>query len=169
MPPVSNTKIYDLASSVLASVASRMTAAGDPPPDRRYVHAGEVAFDCEELVVSATVLDHAFPGESPQMHVCAPPRHVVFEVWLIRCAPVQDDHGNPPSVAELDAAAAQVLTDMWVLPLVLYDGLIEHDWGGIANCEACDACDSVLFSSVEAVGPEGAFGGVKATLAVLVA
>lgn len=44
--PLSPSHVYDIAADLLASVVALFTAAGITLPDRRYVHAGEPAWDC---------------------------------------------------------------------------------------------------------------------------
>ncbi len=166
--PLDPSRIYDLATDLLDCVVAGMGEVFDDYlpaivlPDRQYVHAGDVAFDCEQVVVTvpAAGLTHAFPGQSAQTQVCAPPRHVALEVWIVRCVPGLKDNGDPPAVAELDAAARLTLTDLWTLSYVLWDTYRDQCWGG--------SCASVLLGPVEVVGPEGYFTAVKATVFVLV-
>lgn len=161
--PLDPSKIYDIATDLLDSVVARMVDVFDDYtpaielPDRRYVHAGDVAFDCEQVVVAGQDLTHAFPGESAAILVCSPPRHVALEVWIVRCVPSLKDNGDPPTAAELDAAAYQTLVDQWTLAYVLW--AFRDDWSG--------PCASLLFGPVEIVGPEGAYSAVKATVFTL--
>lgn len=165
MPLVTST-VYDHAADLLASVVDRMGDVYDdytPPivlPERQYVHAGEVAWDCEQVVVTVVDLRHAFPGETAKPLVCSPPRHIHMEVWIVRCVPTLDDNGNPPSPAALDAAAHTELQDLWTLAYVLWKGYSDADWGG--------TCASVLLGPVDTVGPLGAYAAVKADVYLLV-
>lgn len=163
--PLDPSKIYDIASDLLDSVVARVEDVFDDYtpaivlPARRYVHAGDVAFDCEQVVVTVPEagLTHAFPGEAAAILVCSPPRHVALEVWVVRCVPTLKDNGDPPSTVELDAAAYLTLVDMWSLAYVLW--AFRDDWSG--------PCASLLFGPVEIIGPEGAFSAVKATVFML--
>lgn len=158
---LNKTLLYDTAADVLDSVATRLAAQGITVPTRQYVHAGEVAFDCcDQLVVTVVQLDHAMPGEQATILQCAPPRHANIDVWLTRCVPVSKDNGDPPTAAELEASAAEVLTDMWSLAYVLWEGYQAHDWGG--------TCSSVILNAIEAVGPEGGCGGSHAAIDLLI-
>lgn len=161
--PLDPSKIYDIASDLLDSVVTRVEDVYDEYtpaivlPDRRYVHAGDVAWDCEQVVVAGQDLTHAFPGEAGEILVCSPPRHVALEVWIVRCVPTLKDNGDPPTPAELDEAARVTLTDQWVLAYILW--AYRDDWSG--------PCASLLFGPVEIVGPEGGFSAVKATVFTL--
>lgn len=162
--PLDPSKIYDLAADLLASVIDRVTDVYDDYtpaielPERRYVHAGEVAWDCEQVVVSGGPLTHAFPGEAGEQLVCSPPRHVQLDVWIVRCVPTMGDNGDPPTTEALDDAARITLTDQWVLSYVLW--AYRDDWKG--------TCASLLLGPVEIVGPEGTYSAVHAPVFVLV-
>lgn len=164
--PLDPSKIYDTAADLLDSVVTRMTDVYDDYepavelPDRQYVHAGEVAFDCEQVVVSGMNLTHAFPGEAGAILVCSPPRHVQLDVWIVRCVPTLSGNGDPPTAAALDASAQIVLKDLWVLAYVLWDGYKAKDWGG--------DCAAVLLGPVGIVGPEGTHVAVHAQVFLLV-
>lgn len=166
--PLDPSKVYDTATDILDSVVARLgdlyddyTPAIDVP-DRQYVHGGDVAWDCEQVVVTVPEagLTHAFPGEAAAMLVCSPPRHVAFEVWIVRCVPGPKDNGDPPTVTDLDDAARKTLTDLWVLAYSLWAGYDAGEWGG--------ACASVLLGPVEIIGPEGLYTAVKATVFLLI-
>jgi hypothetical protein len=153
--------VYDLAAGLLDSVVTRMNAELTVDlPARQYVHAGLVAWDCEETVVAVpeSGLTHAFPGEASKVEFCSPPRQVAFEVWIVRCVPSLQDNGTPPTEADLDAAAAIQLADLWTLSYVLWQ--YRDDWKG--------TCHTLLMGPVEIVGPEGTFAAVKATVFVLI-
>lgn len=166
--PLDPSKLYDTATDLLDSVVTRMEDVYDDYtpaielPARQYVHAGEVAFDCEQVVVSVPEqgLTHAFPGEAAAILVCSPPRHVALTVTVVRCVPVMSDNGDPPTPEALDAAARTTLTDLWTLAYVLWAGYDAGDWGG--------TCASVLLGPVEVVGPEGAHTAVVATVFLLI-
>lgn len=162
--PLVTSKIYDLASALLVSVADRLDDAGIDVPTRQYVHAGEVALDfvgddcCSQLVVAVLELAHTMPlGDAEIVH-CAPMRTVRLDVWLTRCVPTQDDQARPPSVADLDAASDVILGDLWTLPYVIHAGYTAGEWASL--------CQSVMFDLVEPYGPAGACGGVHAQVLV---
>ena len=151
--------VYEVATDILECTAARLTAYGIDVPTRQYVHMGEVALDCcdpGQLVVTVSNLTHAMPGAGEEIAVCSPPRSVTFDVWLNRCVPTLDDNGDPPTAAELDDSAETLLTDLWTLAYVLWDGYKDGCWGG--------GCASVLFGPITPYGPEGACGGVHASI-----
>lgn len=158
--PLDPTTVYDIASDLLTSVASRLEDAGLIVPARRYVHAGEIAWDCEQLVVSGGLLSHAFPGEAAKVEFCSPPRHVRFEVSLARCVPSLTDDGGPPPVDDLDAAASSTLADLWSLSYVLWAGYRAGEWAS--------PCHTLLLGPVAVVGPDGGFTAVVAEAFLLI-
>lgn len=127
---------------------------------------GEIAWDecCEGMLAVSTprvFLSEEFPEETeiPVGNFCQPPYEVgEFTVLVLRCAPVPDSEGNPPSAADLDAGAALVLQDM------------AETMGAVTSvlCTLKDA-DSVSdfrVTPAEAAGPEGGCMGL--TLRALV-
>lgn len=162
--PLDPSRLYDIAEDLLASVIDRMEDVYDDYtpaislPDRRYVHAGDVAWDCEQVVVAGRELTHAFPGQAGEMLICSPPHHYALEVWIVRCVPGSKDNGDPPTPESLDEAARVTMTDQWVLSYILWAN--RDDWKG--------TCASLLLGPVEIVGPTGNFSAVKATVFVLV-
>lgn len=161
--PLNPTALYDVATDLLASVVARMTTAGITLPARQYVHAGLVAYDCEQVTVTVpeSGVTHAFPGEAASVNqVCAPPRHVALEVHVVRCVPIPGDSGDPPTVTELDASATEVLTDLWALAYVIWEGYREGEWGS--------TCSTVSLGPVTVNGPEGGFVGSVATVFLLI-
>lgn len=166
--PLDPSRVYDTAADILDCVVAGMEDVYDEYtpaielPARQYVHAGDVAWDCPQVVVTVPEagLTHAFPGEAASILVCSPPRHVAFEVWIVRCVPSLKDNGDPPTPEELDAAARTTLTDLWTLAYVLWSKYSDGCWGS--------TCASVLFGPVEIVGPEGTHTAVKATVFLLI-
>ncbi len=167
--PLDPSKIYDLATDLLDCVVAGMEEVFDDYlpaivlPDRQYVHAGEVAWDCPAVTVTVpdgTGVTHAMPGGSPSIAICAPPRHVHLQVSITRCVPIPSDNGDPPTVEALDAAARLTLTDLWTLAYVLWDTYRDGCWGG--------SCASVMFGDVVVVGPQGGHTAVVADVFVLV-
>lgn len=151
--------VYEVATEILECTAQRLADYGIDVPDRQYVHLGEVALDCcdpGQLVVTVTGLVHAMPGGGEDVVVCAPPRTVTFDVWLNRCVPGPHDNGDPPTAEELDESAETLLTDLWALAYVIWDGHRDGCWG--------ERCASVLLGPVLPYGPEGGCGGSHASI-----
>lgn len=157
------TKLYDTASDLLDSVVARMGTVPITLPVRQYVHAGLIAYDCEQVVVTVpeTGVTHSFPGQAASDNqICSPPRHTVLEVHVVRCVPVPSDNGDPPTVTALDASAQEVLQDLWSLAYVIWEGYREGDWGS--------TCSTVSLGPVQVNGPEGGHVGVVATVFLLI-
>ncbi len=167
--PLDPSKIYDLAADLLDCVVAGFEEAYDDYaapfalPERQYVHAGEPAFDCEQVTVTVpdeSGVTHSMPGGDVNVPICSPPRHVQLQVSINRCVPTLKDNGDPPTAAELDAAARTTLTDLWTLAYVLWSTYkTDACWGG--------ACASVLFGPVNVNGPEGGHTAVVADVFVL--
>ncbi|WP_371793824.1 hypothetical protein OIE91_11140 [Streptomyces albidoflavus] len=138
--PLTPNAVHDAAEAVLGCVCAALDAAaeeveGQPGcPCRACVVPGTVAWDgCEadpcgqpsadapgQLTVSVARLYPSsldlFPGEArPVQGIrgCAPPPFTAVElvVTLLRCAPVMDENGCPPTCEEQDAAARVLHTD----------------------------------------------------------
>lgn len=149
--------VFDIADDLLAAVAAGFAAVPIALPSRQYVHSGQVAFDCEQLVVSVDGLDHSLAGGDPQVSKCAPPRSINLHVWLIRCVPTHGtDDREPPSESQLTVSAETLLTDLWVLAYVIWNN--RASWA--------ERCASILLGPTVVVGPEGRFGGSHASLTV---
>lgn len=146
------TVLSDLASAILAAVEEEFATENVGLPDRRYIHSGLVALDCEQLVVAFERFHPGLPGlEDGGNVLCSWTRTPVFSVWLIRCVPVQTDSGRAPSVADLESAAAAGMQDA----TIVLDGVL----AGWKNGDFGD-CQSLRIDPLETVGPEGGLGGV---------
>lgn len=149
--------VYETAKALLTAVEEVFQDAFVELPERRYVHLGNVAIDnCEALIIQVEAAGNgsvvrrgeAFDNVQPG-HVW---RNVVdFSIWILRCVPVMDDSGNPPSVDAEDESSLELMTDMWTL----WNGMrVKH-----AAKELFDNCTAIEFGDFLPYGPEGAFGG----------
>lgn len=120
--------VYDVAARVLALVVTGFTAASITLPERQYVAPGTiVAYDCAQLTVAVQRIVVGIPGAriNPTRAVqCPPIRYATYQVELVRCTPVPDEAGNPPSVADLTASAKETVRDLDVLEKCLQDGAV---------------------------------------------
>lgn len=147
-----NTEIIDLADGLLDAVVSAYADASvETLPGRRYVHAGLVAFDCEQLVVT---VGPAFRGQpaapSPIENRPGDLWAIQLGVLLLRCVPTLTDQGTPPSADELNAAGRELSIDARILTIGLTPKLKESPF---------DVCTLVATGNLDAQGPEGGFGG----------
>lgn len=153
-------RIYDTAAALLdavvayyAQIATEFPSdAPAPLPDRQYVHAGEVSFDCDELVVTGVGL---FQGQ-PNLPVdftpirCEVPRTARLEVWLVRCVPAIDDDGAPEPAEETESAH-DILTDLWMVPQAIF---IAYKNGTL---DLPGRCELLGLGSASIQGPQGAY------------
>ncbi len=103
--------IYQCAVMLLAQVKAQVaaTAAGLPANVRSCVVPGQLAWDCCELLAVewlGNFFTSALPTPSQQTDDgCKAMLGMTFRVTVLRCTPLPDDAGNPPSCTDLDAAA----------------------------------------------------------------
>lgn len=147
-----NSLFYDLAHCLLLAVKNRLIDERGPI-DRSYVAAGAVAADCDQLTVQVIRVFGGFPGnEGPQTQTpCAAPRTVELSFKLYRCVPTMSEKGAPPSPAELEASAAGLLADLWVM--------IQGIRVAIADGFGCTSCKGARFGTITPLGPQGGLGG----------
>lgn len=150
-------RIGTVANLLLDAVEAAAVDAAWALPDRRYVHVGAVAYDCEQVAVQTDQIgrgttSETFAGEVLPADVWT----ASFRVHLIRCVPTLDDQGRAPSVNELNGAAYGQHRDGAVLTLFL-----------LTHLKSLDAvCTSVAAGPAVAVGPDGGFGGWTLDVAV---
>lgn len=152
--PANPTRLYDLAAGVLAAVETTYQAEGIDLPERRYVADGPPAYDCEQVVVA---LVRMYPGlpfqEDPGQPVLKMRllRSVTLAVHVVRCIPVLDNQGNPPTAAAIDASGANVLQDSWMLPWAMLEGHRQQLFAPL--------CDTIGMRELTPAEPSGGFGG----------
>lgn len=124
-------------------------------PERRFVAFGPPVLDCcDQLTVYVPqVLDAPLSpgGLSAGRKVAAKINHVYLVVTVSRCYPQPDAKGNPPSVADIEAASDQLNADGWALWNHLYC-LWTAD-------ELFTFCDEVFWDSLRPLGPQGGCAG----------
>lgn len=154
---MANTDVFDLGEALLNVIAARFAAAAVGLPARRYVHAGEWALDCEQLVVAFQGLHMGVPGRaSTDPALQAVIVSATFEVAITRCIPTGRTAGNtwaPPAAADLQGAAAQIITDGWVLQKGMLAALREGTFDG--------ACGQVVLGALTPIDPQGAYSGIR--------
>lgn len=164
---MANTHIYDLGNELLNAVNTQFAAAGVELPDRQYVHHGEVAWDCEQLV--AAVVGFGVPHE--RLGATSGFTEVVFPgvpftnavditISLIRtvCG-IPDDSEVLPSPDVLDGDAQKLLTDGWLL----FNGLNQ---AASAGSLLGGGCQNVAIGTCLPQGPEGGFAGWVCTVSI---
>lgn len=150
--------LYNLASNVLDAIVAGWPVGATALPERQYVTFGDVAWDCEQLVVAIERvfgIDGDVTGETYiQDGTLRGFQGVTVGAWLIRCVPDIDSALDGqlifPSVADLDASAQILCAD----PI--------HMWNTIASAQAAGAiasCNGLAFQDADPAGPLGGFGG----------
>ncbi len=129
----------------------------DGAPERSYVSPGEPAFDdcCDpggQLTVYAQNVT-ADPSTGPQLDRLR--RNLVgLVVTSVRCVPTAELSGQkmiPPTVAQLEASAAQINADGWALWNVL--------WNLWRDGDLFAQCDKVIWNGLRSIPPSGGCGG----------
>lgn len=124
-------------------------------PDRRFVSPGQPVLDCcadGQLTVNAILINDAntTPGglAAGKRYVDGRINHVTFLVTIARCIPVADAQGNPPAVADLEAAASQTNADAWAL------------WNHLFNVSdtLVSLCGEVFFDGMRPLAPSNCAG-----------
>jgi hypothetical protein len=146
------TRLHDFATDVLTAVVDAFAAAAVDLPARRYVAHGEVAYDCDQLVVGLERFALGLPGAEDQGVIRAPvSRTAIFAVHLLRCVPVPDKQGNPPTPDALDDSSLELMVDAWLL----LTGVL----GAYNDSELSTRCDSLAIAGLDPYGPQGNYGG----------
>jgi hypothetical protein len=146
--------LVNLLDHVLEVITSRYEQAGVDLPERRYWTLGTPAADCEQLVVSLSLLFIGGPGDqatSPVM--CESPRSTTLAIQVLRCIPTAGQRGNAPSAEKIQAASELMAMDSWLL---------------LDSASDCDSWGLGVIATVTAGEAEGGFQGPTMTLTLAV-
>ncbi len=139
----------------------------DGAPDRAYVSPGEPAFDncCEgggQLTVYAANVT-ALPAGAGRTDRSGRKNIVGLVITSVRCVPTGELSGQkviPPTIAQLQASAAQIDADGWALWNIL--------WNLWRAGDLFSTCESVFWDGMRSIPPSGGCGGwnllIRATL-----
>jgi hypothetical protein len=151
-----------LAESYLAACVEALDSIPDfslglgGSPGRSFVTHGNPVMDCcDQLVVSINTVSESLTGQVPgatsKSFKTGWTNLVTLIATISRCIPVPDAHGNPPPVAEMQAAAAQLNADNWAL------------WNHVHHLVAAgmlfESCGEVFFDGIRALQPSGGCAG----------
>lgn len=152
-------RVWALAETALELLVANWPTDGSAAalPERRYVNFGAVIWDCEQVVVSVErtfgiggdVTQEQFQADYGVMAL----RAVTLAVWVIRCVPDIDSSGTQiilPTGAEIQAAHEVLSADADQLLAIFTKQQRLHNFAG---------CESLAFENMQAMGPEGGFGG----------
>ena len=143
----------------LAILDVAVNALADPP-DRQYVTFGDIAVDCDQIVVGIRDITPAqrFPNDTGGRVRCAQIPTVRYWVELHRCGPQPDDNGDAPTTAALQAFAQVMSDDQESLVCEFLDAIQNHDMTPRPQAWSMDP--------TEPLGPNGGFSGVRVPLLV---
>jgi hypothetical protein len=127
---------YLVAQQLLTCALDKVEATWVDEPEwnlqRACVVWGEIAWDnceCGQLVVSIgrQFPSNEFPfdagtgigtgvGVVSRQSRCGSPIWIIeYEISILRCAPIQDEQGDPPPCADLDESARRLAIDAWAV------------------------------------------------------
>lgn len=160
------TTLYDMAAELLAAAAAALATTASGAPGRQYVSISSPAYDCEQLTVHYAIADKApfNPAAGAGHHRLAggSVNLVGFDVTVLRCVPVLDGSTNPPSPAELEAAALVHGVDGWTLWNYLQSRLRDDSLWGLWPC------GELQMSPMLPINPQGGFAGTVLRLSARV-
>jgi hypothetical protein len=161
--PADPQRLAELGQTVLEAIVQAFVDAGVTPPTAQYRWGELPAVDCEQITVSFIRL---YTGtEAANISQIGPTIEAntsfiaQFDVYVVRCVPIPDDSGKPPSATNQDAAGAELMTDAWVLGRGIINRKKQGDFAD---------CDVVTIGQVEALAASGGFGGNVMTITVSV-
>ena len=149
------TSPHIVCADLLTVVAAELERCSPEPLTRVHVAAGAISWDdcCGMLVVAPERIFRtaSFPIEGPDANGCFD-GFIAIETLtlLLRCVPVFQDNGEPPTVAELEAAYSLLLNDAATI------------WNAL---ESYSTWDSALLSQ-SFLGAEGGCIGVETRLTI---
>jgi len=156
-PPI----LYDVCHDVLSVIESHFTAQGVTLPERRYVHTGQIVWECEEVVVGMIGAFSGGPGQENTNRLnCGSVRTLEIGALILRCASVSDGPNvkTPPTPTVLDQEARQRMIDGWLM--------VEAVVLGHGNDQILGRCSNISLGRCLAVGPEGGFAGMLLTIQI---
>ncbi|WP_328436877.1 hypothetical protein OHA71_06385 [Streptomyces sp. NBC_00444] len=148
-------KWYTVASRLEQAIYAELTVT----PARHGVVPGAIAWDACDCGLLAVSVGRIHPTEQfpnpAQARIgnsCdAPWEAAEIIMQVVRCTPTADNLGNPPTVADLDASAQEIIRDAYEMMRAVSTTLCEMN-------KAREISDFVMRPLV-AQGPTGACGG----------
>lgn len=168
--PVSTVaSLNDRAGELLQAVVDALDTTPARAPADRFVSPGTPAFDCCPFVCVQTLtlgLADTAPLQPPlqpaQRAQLGNVNLATLVAYIVRCVPVPDDGGNPPSAAALTAAGTTMNADGWAV--------WNHLKKAVAGQTLFAGCRSfVYFDGGIALDPAGGCGGWTFTVRLEIA
>jgi len=148
--------IYNQATTLLVDVVDIFSDEGISLPDLRYIHSGEVAYDCDLVAVQVSRIRIGSPSREQTQSVAKTmfETGVAYRIHVIRklCAILQDE-GKFPTADQFDQDALVAMQDGWVL----FNGLVTRANQG--TLAAGVLCDEIVIGPAATTGPQGGLGG----------
>lgn len=165
MPMISGElKWYTVASRLEQAIYAELTTK----PDRHGVVPGAIAWDACDCGLLAVSVGQIYPTEQfpnpalVNVGGCdAPWEAAEIIMQVVRCTPTHDDQGNPPTVAELDTSAQEILRDAYRMMRAVSTTLCQMN-------RDREISDFVMRANTPQ-GPSGACGGneLRAVVALM--
>jgi hypothetical protein len=152
--------LANLMQDVLQRVENVYQSYNMPLPARRYWNIATPAVDCEQLVVSMIQMYVGTPGdEATEPRRCNDPRSVTLNISVSREVPVVQQNGQPPSPANIQAAATVAAYDAWILmeSINQFDSWATNGPFGMG-----------VIATVDSAPPEGGFQTTRMTITMVV-
>lgn len=123
MAGIGSGDLYACASEYLAVCVTALNTTAAGAPARAFVSPGVPPWDCPDQL-SVHVGGPALADTLPFGGALEPGHRIAVQgmvnlisltATILRCAPLPDNLGNPPSVAAMNAVAAQTTADLWAI------------------------------------------------------
>lgn len=151
--------LKNMMDGILSRVETVFQTYNVPLPQRRYWTMGEVAVDCEQLVVNFLQMYLGTPGDeqsAPQR--CHVPRTATVIISISRPVATVGQNGRPPSGDKITESSYSSAIDAWVLMECIREFDMWDDSGyGLG-----------VIATVDTSGPEGGFQTVNMQLTLAV-
>lgn len=117
-------------------------------PNRRFIHAGDLAYDCEQFVVRAGPMYQGAPASPSPVYTAIPMYAMDVAIEVVRGVPSLDSPGRkPPTPAQLTEMALRAANDA--------KALSDAYWQAHNDRALAPVCDNIVFSGVTYNGPLG--------------
>jgi len=151
--------LKNLMDGILSRIETVFQAYNVPLPSRRYWTMGEVAVDCEQVVVNFLQMYLGTPGDeqsAPQR--CHVPRTATVVISISRPVATVGQNGRPPSGDKITESSYTSAIDAWVLMECIREFDMWDDSGyGLG-----------VIATLDSSGPEGGFQTVNMQLTLAV-
>jgi hypothetical protein len=151
--------LKNMMDGILSRIETVFQTYNVPLPSRRYWTMGEVAVDCEQVVVNFLQMYLGTPGDeqsAPQR--CHVPRTATVIISISRPVATVGQNGRPPSGDKITESSYSSAIDAWVLMECIKEFDMWDDTGyGLG-----------VIATMDSSGPEGGFQTVNMQLTLAV-